>query len=192
MKKFMIAVFMLSMMISAVAFPGLPSSTGALIGAKNYGAQQDSLNNLRQIFTGITMYTAASDDMLPADFSALASYVGGGRIFVAAFDKKSKPASGNDIKPANTSFAYVGNLGRINALSNPGAVPLAFEKPWLLPASQNRLAVLFADGRVESIHLPPKTPKTCRAVVNFLNKKITDKNLKNKLVKNAAAEDKAR
>ena len=192
MKKFMIAVFMLSMMISAVAFPGLPSSTGALIGAKNYGAQQDSLNNLRQIFTGITMYTAASDDMLPADFSALASYVGGGRIFVAAFDKKSKPASGNDIKPANTSFAYVGNLGRIDALSNPGAVPLAFEKPWLLPASQNRLAVLFADGRVESIHLPPKTPKTCRAVVNFLNKKITDKNLKNKLVKNAAAEDKAR
>ena len=192
MKKSVFAVMMLALSFSVMAFPGLPSSTGALIGAKNYGALQDSLNNLRQIFTGITMYTAASDDMLPADFSALASYVGGGRIFVAAFDKKSKPASGNDIKPANTSFAYVGNLGRIDALSNPGAVPLAFEKPWLLPASQNRLAVLFADVRVESIHLPPKTPKTCRAVVNFLNKNITDKNLKNKLVKNAAAEDKAR
>ena len=192
MKKFMIAVFMLSMMISAVAFPGLSAPTNALIGAKNYGAQQDSLNNLRQIFTGINMYVAANDDMLPADFSALASYVGGGRIFVAAFDKKSKPASGNEIKPANSSFAYVGNLGRINALNNPSAVPLAFEKPWLLPASQSRLAVLYADGRVESLHLPPQTPKTCVAVVNFLSKKISDKNLKNKLNKNAAAEDKAK
>ena len=171
MKKSVIAALVLSLSVPVMAFPGLPSSTGALIGAKNYGAQQDSLNNLRQIFAGINMYIAASDDMLPADFSALASYVGGGRIFVAAFDKKSKPASGSEIKPANTSFAYVGNLGRINALSNPAAVPLAFEKPWLLPPSQNRLAVLFADGRVESIHLPPKTPKTCRAVVKFLSKK---------------------
>ena len=192
MKKSVFAVLVSALSVSVMAFPGLPSSTNALIGAKNYGAQQDSLNNLRQIFTGINMYIAANDDMLPVDFSALASYVGGGRIFVAAFDKKSKAASGNEIKPANTSFAYVGNLGRINALNNPAAVPLAFEKPWLLPASQNRLAVLYADGRVESIHLPPKTPKTCRAVVNFLNKKITDKNLKNKLVKNAAAEDKTK
>ena len=192
MKKFVFAALVLSLGISVMAFPGLSAPTNALIGAKNYGAQQDSLNNLRQIFTGINMYIAANDDMLPADFSALASYVGGGRIFVAAFDRKSKPASGNEIKPANTSFAYVGNLGRINALNNPGAVPLAFEKPWLLPASQSRLAVLYADGRVESLHLPPNTPKTCRAVVKFLSKKITDKNLKNKLDKNAAAEDKAK
>lgn len=178
--------------LQVMAFPGLSAPTNALIGAKNYGAQQDSLNNLRQIFAGINMYVAANDDMLPADFSALASYVGSGRIFTAAFDKKSKPTSGNNIKPGNTSFAYVGNLGRINALNNPGVVPLAFEKPWLLPAGQTRIAVLYADGRVESLHLPPETPKTCRAVVKFLSKKITDKNLKNKLNKNAAAEDKAK
>ena len=189
MKKSVFAVMMLVLSVAVMAFPGLPSSTGALIGAKNYGTQQDSLNNLRQIFAGINMYIAANDDILPPDFTALASYVGSSRIFVAAFDKKSKPASGNEIKPRNTSFAYIGNLGRINALKNPAVVPLAFEKPWLLPASQRRIAVLYADGRVESLHLPPSTPKSCRAVVKFLSKKITDKNLKNKLNKNAAAED---
>ena len=125
MKKSVLLLSLLSLGVSAMGFPGLSTPTNALIAAKNHGAQQDSMNNLRQIFTGITMYTAANDDMLPADFSALASYVGGGRIFVAAFDKKSKPASGNEIKPANTSFAYVGNLGRIDALKNAAATPVA-------------------------------------------------------------------
>lgn len=192
MKKFSLLVLALLSGFAVAAFPGLNVPTNALIAAKNRGGQQDSINNLRQIFTGINMYIAANDDMLPADFSALASYVGGGRIFVAAFDKKSKPASGNEIKPANTSFAYVGNLGRINALRNAAAVPLAFEKPWLLPPSQTRIAVLFADGRVESIQLPANTPKTCRGVVRFLAEKLADKNLKAKLNKNAAAEDKVK
>ncbi len=192
MKKFSLLVLAVLSCFAAAAFPGLNVPTNALIAAKNRGGQQDSINNLRQIFTGINMYIAANDDMLPADFSALASYVGGGRIFVAAFDKKSKPASGNEIKPANSSFAYVGNLGRINALRNAAATPLAFEKPWLLPPSMSSIVVLFADGHVERIQLPANTPKTCRGVVRFLAKKLTDKNLKAKLNKNAAAEDKAK
>lgn len=192
MKKSVLLLSLLSLGVSAMGFPGLSTPTNALIAAKNHGAQQDSMNNLRQIFTGITMYTAANDDMLPVDFSALASYVGGGRIFVAAFDKKSNPASGNEIKPANTSFAYVGNLGRIDALKNAAATPVAFEKPWLLPPSQRNVMVLFADGHVERIQLPASAPKTCRGVMTLLNKKIADKNLKNKLNKNAAAEDKAK
>ena len=191
MKRFA-AALLLVLTGSVMAFPGLNAHTNALIAAKNRGGQQDSINNLRQIFAGINMYIAANDDMLPADFSALASYVGGGRIFVAAFDKKSKPASGNEIKPANTSFAYVGDLGRLDALNNPAAVPLAFEKPWLLPPSQNNLVVLFADGHVERIHLTAKTARNCKGVVKFLSKKITNKNLKAKLNKNAAAEDAAR
>ncbi len=189
MKKFSVALLLMVLGFSVMAFPGLNAHTNALIAAKNRGGQQDSINNLRQIFAGINMYIAANDDVLPTDFSALSSYVGGGRIFVAAFDKKSKPASGNDIKPANTSFAYVGNLGRIDALKNASSVPLAFEKPWLLPPSQRAIVVLFADGHVERIQLPPNTPKTCTAAVKLLNKKISDKNLQNKLNKNAAAED---
>ena len=122
----------------------------------------------------------------------MASYVGGGRIFVAAFDKKSKPASGNEIKPANTSFAYVGNLGRINALRNAAAVPLAFEKPWLLPASQRSVAVLFADGHVERIQLQNKSAKNCRSVIQLLKNKIGNKNIVAKLTRNAAREDAAR
>ena len=192
MKKIACIVLALSAVLPVMAFPGLNASTNALISAKNRGGQQDSINNLRQIFAGITMYTAASDDMLPADFSALASYVGGGRIFVAAFDKKSKPASGNDIKPGNTSFAYVGNLGRINALGNPAAVPLAFEKPWLLPASQRSVAVLFADGHVERIQLQNKSAKNCRSVIQLLKNKIGNKNIVAKLTRNAAREDAAR
>ncbi|MBE6403216.1 MAG: hypothetical protein IKD10_04670 [Lentisphaeria bacterium] len=192
MKKFVLLVSLLSVGFGAMGFPGLSAPTNALIAAKNRGGQQDSINNMRQIFSGITMYTAANNDMLPADFSALASYVGGGRIFVAAFDKKSKPASGNEIKPGNTSFAYVGNLGRIDALKNAAATPIAFEKPWLLPPSQRAVVVLFADGHVERIQLPASTPKSCRGVIALLNKKLSDKNLKNKLNKNAAAEDKAK
>ena len=192
MKKFALLVSLLSIGASVTAFPGLPASTNALISAKNRGAQMDSMNNLQQIYTGITMYISANNDMLPADFSALASYVGGGRIFVAAFDKKSKFASGNEIKPANTSFAYVGNLGRIDALKNAAATPIAFEKPWLLPASQRTVMVLFADGHVERIQLPASAPKTCRSVIGLLNKKISDKKLQSKLNDNAAAADKAK
>jgi len=185
--------FVLMMLVAAsvpvMALPGLGNYGNAVIAAKNRGAQQDSLNNLRQIFTGIHMYISSNDDMLPADFSALAPYVGGSRIFVAAFDKKSRPASGNDIKPANTSFAYVGNLGRINALGNAAAVPLAFEKPWLLPPSQRTVVVLFADGHVDRIQLPANYPKTCRSVIRLLQNKIGNKNIIAKLDKNAAGED---
>lgn len=191
MKKFSLLALVVLSGFAAAAFPGLNVPTNALIAAKNRGGQLDSINNLRQIFAGINMYIAANDDVLPGDFSALSSYVGGGRIFVAAFDKKSKPASGSEITPANTSFAYVGNLGRINALRNAAATPLAFEKPWLLPPGQRTVTVLFADGRVERIQLPANTPKTCRAVVRLLTSKLTDKNLKAKLDKNAEAEDKA-
>ena len=84
MKKFSLLVLAMLSGFAVAAFPGLNVPTNALIAAKNRGGQQDSINNLRQIFTGINMYIAANDDMLPADFSALASYVGGGRIFVAA------------------------------------------------------------------------------------------------------------
>ena len=194
MKKLVLLVSVLSVGFAAMGFPipGLSGTGNAMISAKNRVGQQGSMNNLRQIFTGITMYISAHDDMLPTDFSALSTYVGGGRIFVADFDKKSKAASGNVIKPENTSFAYVGNLGRIDALKEPAATPVAFEKPWLLPASQRAVMVLFADGHVDSVQLAASTPRSCSGVISQLSKKISDRALKNKLSQNAAKEDRSK
>ena len=192
MKKFALIALNLTVGISVWAYPGFTAPANVLIGARNRGVQQDSANNLKQIASALTMYLTANDDVLPENFSALAEYLGGGRIFVASFDKKSRPSATNEIKPQNTSFAYVGNLGRISALNNTAATPIAFEKPWLLPAGQNRINVLFADGHVEMVHLPANAPKTCHAAVKHLCRNLKNKVLTDKLIKNAINEDKAK
>ena len=192
MKKFTLIVLGLTAGVSVWAYPSFTTPANVLIGARNRGVQQDSANNLKQIASALTMYLAANDDVLPGNFSALAEYLGGGRIFIASFDKKSRPATTNEIKPQNTSFAYVGDLGRISALNNTAATPIAFEKPWLLPAGQTRINVLFADGHVEMVHLPTHTPKTCQATVKHLCRNIKDKALTGKLIKNALKEDKTK
>lgn len=193
MKTFVLIVLSMCVILPAAAYPVvMPNQVNALIGAKNRGSQMDSFNNLRQIGQAITMYLAANDDNLPKDFSDLASFAGSSRIFVSAADKVSKPASGNDIKPGNTSFAYIGNLGRADALRNAAATPVAFEKPWLLPPSQRFAAVLYADGHVDRVQLPAQGGKSCQAVVKLLTAKLNDKALTAKLMKNAKAEDAAR
>lgn len=178
---------------NAGAFPVISNPAGAVLAAKNRGTQQDSVNNLKQIGVAISMYALSNDEKLPESFSDLEEYAGGSRIFIAAFDKKSKQAvTGQEIKANNTSFAYVGNLGRMTALNNPAMTPLAFEKPWLLPESQQSITVLFADGHVERFSIPQVADKSCRDVVKIITAKLQNKALKEQLQKNAAKEDSAR
>ena len=195
MKMFLCcSLLMLCNVVTLHAYPVvMPSQVNAMIGAKNRGGQQAAASNLQQIGQAMTMYLTSNDDKLPASFSDILEFVSNNtRIFVSATDRVSKPASGDTIKPENTSFAYVGDLGRADALRNAAATPIAFEKPWLLPPSQRSVSVLYADGHVDRIQLPPKAPKSCSAVIRIISKKLNDKNLSAKLMKNAKAEDAAR
>ncbi|MBE6368795.1 MAG: hypothetical protein E7056_01380 [Lentisphaerae bacterium] len=194
MKKLSLLILAVSAVTPLMALPGLninrtaPANT--LINARNRGVQQESQNNLKQIYVAITTYLLDNNDRLPASFSDITQYTAGGKIFVAHFDRESKAAS-SEIKPQNTSFAYVGNIGRLPR--NGADVPLAFEKPWLLPASQRFVSVLTADGNVQRVQIPQLQKKSCKEIVEFLLKgKNLDGNLKKKLISNAAAEDKSR
>ena len=190
MKKMCLLILAILGSVQLMAIPGLGGSSGAgaLINARNRGVQQDSQNNLKQIFTAITTYLIDNNDKLPASFSDLTQYTAGGKIFIAAFDHQSKAAA-STIKPENTSFAYVGNIGRLPR--NASDIPLAFEKPWLLPASQRFVVLLTADGQVQRVQITQLKQKTCKAFVElFLKDKKIDQNIKNKLIENATIEDK--
>ena len=194
MKAFVLSILSLCVILPAAAYPVvMPNQVNALIGAKNRGGQQAAASNLQQIGQAMTMYLTSNDDKLPASFSDILEFVSNNtRIFVSATDRVSKPASGDTIKPENTSFAYVGDLGRADALRNAAATPIAFEKPWLLPPSQRNVSVLYADGHVDRIQLPARGGKSCQAVVKLLTAKLKDNALTAKLMKNAKAEDAAR
>lgn len=193
MKALAVSVLLAAVISPLMAYPVMPSQVNALIGAKNRGSQMAAMSNLQQIGQAITMYLASNDDQLPKSFSDMLSFVSNNtRIFVSASDRVSKPASGDTIKPENTSFAYVGDLGRADALRNAAATPIAFEKPWLLPPDQRFVSVLYADGHVDRVQLPAKAPKSCQTVIRIVAKKLNNKALANKLMKNAKAEDSAR
>ena len=190
MKKVLMLSGLLLLAVNVMALPGISGGTGALVAAKNRGSQQDAMHKLKQIGVAVVMYYVDSNnEQLPPDFSSLVDYCGN-KIFITTSDHTSKQASGKKILPANTSFAYVGNLGRFSALRNPAVIPIAFEKPTLLPTGQTKIAVLFADGHVDRVNLPTG-PVTCLTIVKMLTADLKDKNLKSKLEKNAAAEDAA-
>jgi len=122
-------------------------------------------NNLKQIGMAINMYAGMHDEMCPPDLAALAQENPGlNRLFIAPYDRKRRSASGTAIGEDNTSFVYLGKGVNTSGVGNPGALPIAFEKPDL-KGPNGECFVLYCDGHAE---LRNVRGKTCRAIAEEL------------------------
>ena len=144
-----------------------------------------SKSNLKQIGVAIKSYTIEQNKM-PMSLNdlvtakALTDY----KVFIAPFDKKSKIGE-NELKAENSSYAYIG--ANIDAASN---VPVAFDKPWILPEGINKISVLYGDGSVKTVEMDGVSKMSCVQAAEALTKDETDKKAVEILLKNAEAEDK--
>ena len=147
-----------------------------------------SNNNLKQISMGILNYSTDNNEQLPLSLNELitSGALPDFNIYIAPFDKKSVVGSG-ELKPENTSYAYVGAKVKYGS-----AVPVLFEKPWLLPEDSSQINVLSADGQIQTVTINGVSKMTCRQVVEELTKESQEKALVDQLVKNAEQEDSGR
>lgn len=116
--------------------------------------------------------TVGKDGAAAIDILWREAYLTPMETLIVRFDQNSKPAGPADqITAENTSYVYVGS-GLKDA-----SLPLAFEKPWLIPKGTDEINVLFGSGEVKTIQYKSIRNMTCRKFLNFL--------LKNKNVPNA-------
>ena len=140
-------------------------------------------NNLKQIGVAIAMYAAMHDEMCPPGLSALVqeNLLPATKIFIAPYDRNRRPASGQEIGSANTSYVYVGKGLKT---AHASQLPVAFEKPDLLGADGSCF-VLYLDG-----HTAQKTVrgKTCKAIAEELLAGVSGP-VRDTILANAAAAD---
>ena len=154
--------------------------------------QINSITNLKRIALGCKMYALDNQEKYPDNFSVFVgdSYGFSAKDFIIPSDKVSKTSQNENITPANTSYAYIGK-----GLTEKSAdsLPLAFEKPWLVPnqnAKELKINVAFCDGSVKTQAM--QNVKTCVDVVKQLTAEMPDSPDKQTVLRNAAAEDAAR
>lgn len=178
--------------LSALLFCGCGedgSQKTAHISKEAYLAHRnDSLNNLKQIGLGIIIYAYYHNGNAPETLTDLEGYVGN-LFFVAKFDKKHHQPEDNHISQAESSYAYIGNIGQLSALKSPAKTPLAFEKPSLLPENHSDLLVLFADGDTEIVSITDVSKMSCRQITEILTAQLNDPAMRDKLLKNAMNRD---
>lgn len=147
-----------------------------------------SQSNLKQIYVILSTYADDFSYKFPQSLNILMEnkLLTDPKILIAPFDKVSTPAEGK-ITPANTTYAYV-----CAGTKQGEPAIIAFEKPWLLPEGSDQINILFANGQVQTETIKDVSKMTCRQVVEVLTKDYQNKELAEKLLKNADAEDQAR
>ena len=137
------------------------SSPIPAVQARNAGRQVNYDMELKQIGTGITMYTVDHNDNMPATLADIASY-----------------CAGMDL----SSFVYIGNIGRMPV--NAANVPVAFVKPQL--CTGDRLPVLMADGHIDTVTVSGLSGKNIRQITEEITSRVSDAAIKSKLRDNAS------
>lgn len=158
------------------------------VGAIAKAGTEVSANNMKQIGTAFMTYASGHQEQLPASFNDLikSNTLTDFKVYIAPFDTKSMTGEG-ELKPENTSYAYIGATVKYGS-----AVPVLFEKPWLLPEESSRINVLMANGQVRTATINGVSKMTCRQVVEELTKELPDKQAVEQLLKNADLEDSKR
>ena len=171
--------------------------------AARFRAQMsNSTANLKMIGLALIMYSNDNRDYFPEDLSAIVAgdYLGGdakycSRVLIAPFDKISKPAANDKIQPQNTSYAYIMDKSvGMASLQSPGQMPVAFEKPWIMPDMAKGVNVLYADGHVEFVQIDNVNKMSCQSVVSYLLQRNNRRPeaADQKLLQNAAKIDRQR
>lgn len=97
------------------------------------------------------------------------AYLADRDALIVSFDHVNTPAAiAKRVLSNNTSYVYI-----FSGLKK-GNIPVAFEKPWLIPPESNEINVLFANGEVETITIPKVSERSCREVLIQVlkNKKV--------------------
>ncbi len=183
--------------------------SGCLDGNRSKNRHYASINNLKQIGLALMMYADDNRGNFPApgargkdnrpdvvgglDCLIRHDYLCDFNVYIMPYDTMGKIAGNKaSFDPVeNCSYAYFGSGVAAGAVS--GDFPIAIEKPWRLPASSTKLAVLFADGSGRSIEIPGVSSKSCREVAEILMglNSFTDKE-KKLLRENAVTADELR
>lgn len=146
------------------------------------GHRMASVNNLKQLGLALELYMNSSTsgrrpsgvlngrNALTDPAAAFAilfteGHMSDANVYIAPFDVKSRRAvQGQKFTFDNTSYVY------IYVSSFASKAPVMFEKPWIIPANENRIAVLYADGHVEVKTIQDVSKKSCREVLEILLK----------------------
>ena len=166
-----------------------------------------SISNLKMIGIALMQYADDNREKFPApgargkdnrpdvvgglDCLIRHEYLCDYNFYIMPYDTMGKIAEGKFNLVENCSYAYFGS-GVVSG-DFSGDFPIVIEKPWRLPASSDKIAVLFADGSVRSIDIPEVSRKSCREVAEILISlgSLTDKE-KNTLRENASTADELR
>ena len=148
-----------------------------------------SASNLKQIGIGCKMFACDNSGKFPDDLTALVKgdYLPDVKVYIAPGDPRRKGFTDKIIRPANTSYAYVGKGLRDGAAAE---LPLAFEKPDVVGRNGGMCSVLFADGYVAAVKVKGRT---CKAIAQELTAGAARKHAKEValILANAAAPDQA-
>ncbi|MBE6406038.1 MAG: hypothetical protein E7040_08455 [Lentisphaerae bacterium] len=151
----------------------------------------DSGTNMKQIMSGVMMYSGDYDDWTPASLDLTKTYVGGNKVFIARFDETSKESSGT-IGAENTTYAYLIAGIKLLSIKDTSSTPVLIEKPWLLPKGEDTIRVGYADGHVSEVKIKDVSKMSCSEVVKHLTKDLKDDEIVSLLLQNAEKEDKNR
>ena len=86
-------------------------------------------------------------------------------VFISPFDSRREASKDKVIRPANTSYAYVGK--GLSEKADPG-LPLAFEKPDVVGRNAGNCNVLHVGGHVLTLKVKGRT---CKAIAEELTAK---------------------
>ncbi len=154
-----------------------------------------SVNNLQQIGGAMMKYSFDYDDLLAHSFNQLDIYLEPG-CFIAPYDKKSTPAETvKELTPDNTSYSCI--IPPNSSLPEGDGIfkidyhlPIAFEKPWLLPEHAESIAILFADGSVKELRIKNVSKMSCEELLEELLAPLDiDPLLKTAMIEEARTED---
>ena len=151
-----------------------------------------SASNLKQIALGCLTFACDHHDKFPNDLNELVkgNYLTDLKVYIAPIDERRQISKDKVIRPANTSYAYVGKGFTLTKIAYPSRLPFAFEKPDVVAKHRGECNVAFVDGHVETLKVKGKT---CKAIAEELTAKLAPDNANAKdfaiVIANAAAED---
>ena len=148
-----------------------------------------SVSNLKQIAVACKTFAIGHKGKFPDDLTDLVKgeCLTDPKVFISPSDPRRKASKDNVIRPANTSYAYVGK--GLSEKAAPG-LPLAFEKPDAAAKNGGNCNVLYVGGHVLTRKVKGKT---CKAVAQELTAKLAENHAAEValILANAAALDQA-
>lgn len=156
-----------------ISFPLTEVAGGIDKAQKKSAAKADrlrSVSNLKQIAVACKTFAIGHKGKFPDELTDLVKgeCLTDPRVFISPFDSRREASKDKGIRPANTSYAYVGK--GLSEKADPG-LPLAFEKPDVAAKIAGNCNVLYVGGHVLTLKVKGRT---CKAIAEELTAKLAE------------------